>query len=522
MLVALLIGALLRIFQYAVNRSLWLDEALLAESVLARGPRTLLLEPLEYGQTAPPGFLLLQELATALLGTGEYALRLVPLIAGLAALFWFPALARRYVSRGAVPLAVLLFALAPFLVYYSSEAKQYSLDALAAVAVLWFAAELRRTPTRRTFAAAAVVGAAAAWVSQPAIFVLAGAGLVLGVEALWKKDRRRIAGLAAVGAAWVAAFAAAYLLSRRSLADPEYMRAFWSAGFPDGAAWWPRAVVRLFREPLGVVGEDPTPLSTMQQWAGVLAFALGAAWMVRRGRGVPLALLLAPAGLALAAAALRLYPFGATYTTSGRLLIFLLPALVLVVAQGVAGAAAAIGGTGGGVAAGALALALLAVPLLYAAAQVPHLRAEVKPVLAYAAENRRPGDLLYVHYAGRAPFRYYAGRYGWTAENSLVGRCAREDPAEYLRELERVDDRRVWALFIDDRATSTHDDRGLILAYLEHRGRRIDDQVSVGAAVYLYDLRAEPARAGRFAPRIPRPSAADPALACRGPWANDP
>ena len=519
-LLALLVGVLLRLLQYAVDRSLWLDEALLSESTLTRGWVDLLLVPLEYGQTAPPGFLLLQKLATTLLGGGEPALRLVPLLAGLAALLWFPAVARRYISRGAVPLATALFALAPFLVYYSSEAKQYSTDALAALAVLWAAAELRRAPTRRAFVAAAATGAAAAWISQPAIFVMAGVGLVLGFEGLRQGNRHRTAALAAVGAAWIAAFAGAYLLSRRSLGDPEYMRAFWSAGFPDGVVWWPRMVARLFREPLGVVGEDPTPLSDVHQLAAALAFALGAAWMVRRGRGVRLALLLAPAGLALAAATLRLYPFAATYTTSGRLLLFLLPALALVVAQGVAAASAWIGGTRGRAAGMVLAMALLASPLFYAAVQVPHLRAEVKPVLEYAAENRQPGDLLYVHYAGRAPFRYYADRFGWTAGNSVVGRCSRPDPRGYLDELQGVADRRLWVLFVDDRATSNHDDRGLILAYLEHRGQRVDDQVSVGAAVYLYDLRLPAASAGPFAPRIPT-FAATPTVACRGPWAND-
>jgi hypothetical protein len=420
-----------------------------------------------------------------------------------------------------VPLAVALFALAPFLVYYSSEAKQYSLDVLAAVAVLWVAAELRRAPSRRAYTIAAVVGALAACVSQPAVFVLAGVGLVLGAEALGKRDRGRIAGIATVGTVWALAFAATYLLSRRSLGDPEYMRAFWSAGFPDGVAWWPRMVARLFREPLGVVGEDPTPLSAIHQWAGVLAFALGTVSMVRRRRSVRLALLLAPAGLALAAAALHLYPFAATYTTSGRVLLFLLPALVLVVAQGVAALPRILGRRAGLAAGAALGLALLASPLLYAAVQVPHLRAEVKPVLAYAAENRQPGDLLYVHYAGRAPFRYYAGRYGWTASNSVVGRCSRLDPGGYLTELEGVRERRLWVLFIDDRATSNHDDRGLILSYLEHRGQRVDDQVSVGAAVYLYDLRVSPARPEPFSARVPTFAAA-PALECRGPWTNDP
>ena len=516
--VALLVGTLLRLMQYGVNRALWLDEALVSQSVRLRGVADLLTRPLDYGQTAPPGFLLLQKAATAALGTGEYALRLVPLLAGLAALLWFPRVARRYVTHPALPLAVALFALAPFLVYYSSEAKQYALDVLASVAILACAAAVHHRATPRALAVFGLVGVAAVWVSQPAVFMLAGTGLVLGVDALRRGERRRIMGLMAIGAAWAASFAGAYALSRNALSDPAYMHAFWRAGFPDGPLWLPRSLLRMFREPLGVFGEDPTPLSLLQTWAGAAAFAFGAWWMARHRR-TRLALLLAPGAMALAAAALRLYPFAADYTSAGRVLLFLLPSLVLVVAEGTVRLGRAMGGGAGPVVAAALGVALLAPSLMYAGAQVPHVRAEVKPLLEYAAQEREPGDVLYVHYAGRAPFLYYAPRYGFTPADAVVGGCWRQDAAGYLRELERLRGRRVWLLFVDDRALSTTDDRALMLEWLEHAGARADDQVSVGAALYLYDLRVPPARPGPYQPRIPV-APRGPEHECRGPWQN--
>ncbi len=462
--------------------------------------------------------LLLQKLATSLLGTGEYALRLVPLLCGLAALLWFPRVARRYVTRAALPLAVGLFALAPFLVYYASEAKQYAGDVLASVAVLACAVAVLHRATPRALAAFAAVGMAAVWISQPAVFMLAGTGTVLGVDALRRRERGRIVGLLMMGVAWAASFAGAYALSRNALADPEYMRAFWRAGFPDGPLWLPTALLRPFREPLGVFGEDPTPLSALQTGAGALAFAAGAWWMAWR-RSARLALLLAPAGMALAAAGLGLYPFGADYTSAGRVLLFLLPSLVLVVAEGSASIGRGMGGSAGGAATMLLAGVLLAPSLMYAAVQVPHVRAEVKPLLEYAADERQPGDVLYVHYAGRAPFLYYAPRYGFTPADAMVGGCWRQDAAGYLRELERLRGRRVWLLFVDDRALSTTDDRALMLGWLEHFGRRADDQVSVGAAVYLYDLRAARTPPGPYQARIPA-APRGPEHECRGPWTN--
>ncbi|HEX6037319.1 hypothetical protein [Longimicrobium sp.] len=518
LLVALLVGAALRLLQYGVNRALWLDEALVSLNVLSRDAGTLLTRPLDYGQTAPAGFLLLQKAVTGLLGTGEYALRAVPLVMALAALLWFPRVARRYVTHPALPLAVALFALSPFLVYYASEAKQYAGDVLASVAVLACAAAVLHRATPRALAVFGGVGVLAVWISQPAVFMLAGTGLVLGVDALRRRERGRIAGLATIAIAWMASFAGAYALSRNALADPEFMRAFWRAGFPDGPLWLPRALLRLFREPLGVFGEDPTPLSALQTGAGAVAFVAGAWWMARRRR-TRLALLLAPAAMALAAAALGLYPFGADYTSAGRVLLFLLPSLVLVVAEGTARVGRMIGGSAGGAAAMLLGLVLLAPSLMYAAVQVPHVRAEVKPLLEYAADERQPGDVLYVHYAGRAPFLYYAPRYGFTPADAVVGGCWRQDAGGYLRELERLRGRRVWLLFVDDRALSTTDDRALMLGWLEHFGRRVDDQVSVGAALYLYDLRVAGNSPAPYQARIPV-APVGPEHECRGPWRN--
>ncbi|HYW13988.1 MAG TPA: hypothetical protein VE871_18635, partial [Longimicrobium sp.] len=432
-LVAVLAGALLRVMQYAVNRALWLDEALIVHNVLGRGFRGLM-DPLEFGQAAPYGFLALERAAVLLLGSSEYALRLVPLLAGLGALALFPAVARRYVSAPARTVAVAVFALAPFLVYYASEVKQYSLDVLVATVVLWAAAELR---DRRPGAAgkAMAAGVLGVWLSQPAVFMLAGAGLALMHVAVRDGDRRRMAMLAAVGAAWLASFAGSYAVSRRSLGDAEYLQAFWRDGFmplpPASAAewaWLPGRIIRLFREPLGVMGENPFPLLQLLQTAAGLALcAAGVAWMLRR-RPLRVAVVGLPLVLLVAASAVRAYPFAGDYLTSGRVLLFLVPSLALLLGEGAARVwRAAPGGQAvAGRAAAAVAVALLLAPsLVYAAVSVPHARAEVKPLLQYAAEQRRPGDLLYVYYDARPHLLYYGARYGWTGADTTVGVCSR-------------------------------------------------------------------------------------------------
>ena len=526
LLLSLAAGALLRLLQYAVGRSLWLDEALVASSILGRDAAGLF-RPLDYGQTAPTGFLLLVKGVVTLLGTSELALRLVPLLFGMAALALVLPVARRYLSPAAVPLAVALFALAPYLVYYASELKQYSGDALVSLAVLATALPLARGGLRpRDLVPALLVGVLGVWISQPAVFMLAGTGLVLGTRALRAGDRRRVALLAAVGAAWAVSFAGAYLVARRALADPAYMQAFWRSGFaplPPRSltdwTWLPRALARAFREPMGIMGQDDGALSYVAAGVLIAAFAAGCAAMLR-GRRLELALLLAPLGLALAASLAHLYPFGADYLTAGRVLIFLIPAFAFVAAEGVAAAARRAGrGRAGYAVYAALAAAMLAPSASYAVQSVPHLRAEVKPLLLFAQDQRQPGDLMYVYYNGQSVFRYYGPRFGWAPAQTVQGTCSRLDPIRYLGDIERLRGTpRVWFLFVDGKAAGGYDERKLMVDYLDRVGRRLDDRVAVGASLYLYDLRPGNARPGPFSARVPK-FKYDASLDCRGPWA---
>ena len=523
LLVALVVGVALRLLQYAVDRSLWLDEALLAANYLPRGWAGLL-APLDRGQTAPLGFLALQKLAATLLGPSEHALRLLPLLAGLATLALLPGVARRYVGRRALPLAVAVVALAPFLVYYSAEAKPYALDALASVVVLGLAAALARRPADgRTAAAFAAVGVVAPWLSQPVVFMLAGTGLVLGVRALRRRDRAALTVLAGLAALWALSFAGSYLVSRHEVADPEYMRAFWRTGFmplpPRSAAdwlWLPRMLARVFREPLGILGHDRSPVATLGAVASGLVFVLGCVAMWRRRR-LALALLMAPVALTLAASAVRAYPFGAELQAAGRVLVFLVPSFALVTAYGAASLPRLLRRPAmRGLYAAAAALVLLP-SLAYALRSVPHLRNEVKPLLAYAAENRRPGDLMYVYYNGLPSYEYYAPRYGWGPAETVRGVCSRLRPEGYVEDLARLRGRpRVWVLIVEGAPIGDFDEKRFMVDFLEHVGRRLDDRVTIGAALYLYDLR--PRDTGPFTARIPH-LPLDPGMDCRGAWA---
>ena len=128
-------GALLRLWQYLGRGSLWIDEAAIARNVVARS-RAQLLQPLDYAQIAPKGFLLLEKLATDVFGAGEHALRLYSILTALAALPLFYALARRVLGENGALLAFALFAVLGRPIYYAAEAKQYGGDIFFACLLL--------------------------------------------------------------------------------------------------------------------------------------------------------------------------------------------------------------------------------------------------------------------------------------------------------------------------------------------------------------------------------------------------
>src|SRR5512137_577512 len=95
---ACLIGLFLRIYFYAINRSLWFDEAELARNLVSRSFLDLL-KPLASNQGAPIGFLLLEKVVVTLLGSRDYILRLIPLLAGLASIPLVYSVAKQYGGR---------------------------------------------------------------------------------------------------------------------------------------------------------------------------------------------------------------------------------------------------------------------------------------------------------------------------------------------------------------------------------------------------------------------------------------
>ena len=224
------IGIGLRIARFAQPRPLWLDEVMIALNVLTKSPHQLLF-PLDYYQISPPGFLLGEWLVGQLGGTGEKALRLLPLIAGIAALILFARLARRILEPGTALLATALAALSPLLIYYSAEVKSYGFDWLAAVLVMHATLTVLEGVSRQAWVRWGLAATFGALVSTPAPFIVAGCALALLAAPAVRRGQRTLIYLVAAGTP-AALISVLHLFMVYRLSDTtSFMQVVWTETF---------------------------------------------------------------------------------------------------------------------------------------------------------------------------------------------------------------------------------------------------------------------------------------------------
>jgi hypothetical protein len=225
-----------------------------------------------------------------------------------------------------------LFAFSDDLIYYSSEMKPYSVDLAIGLAISLAAFDAWSWPgSTRSVTVSTAAAALAPWCSFASAFIIAGCGATLVYTHLRRALYRDSLPWIILGIAWLANLFAAYTLSRRLLSPFTTMYAFWDFAFlrvvPMNAASLSKTigiVLEIFVNPLNLVA----PV-----WPGagvvlhlVLVFLGG--WSLARRSGAAFLMLVLPIVFAGIASTLRRYPL------HGRLILELVPAFFLVIAEG--------------------------------------------------------------------------------------------------------------------------------------------------------------------------------------------
>ena len=486
---AIFLGLGLRLVQYFANASLFVDEAMLAASIVHKPIQDLLTGPLDYGQAAPAMFLVASKASAFLFGYGELALRLPALLSSIAVLLCFVLLARRTLQGAAVPFAVFLVATSPWLVRYAAQLKQYSFDVLAAIVMMLLAIRVMRSDySRREVLRASVAGVVVVWWSQASVLVMTGLGIAFVLQRhLCARSETAVGRLATLALAWLSGAVASLAWVRYTMtpASRQVMLDFWTAAggfmpFPPRSLseiiWAPRMLRGVYWDAFNL------------HWVTTAAFLLALWGLVsfwRKGRADASLVVAAPVLVTLFASAATAYPF------SGRLILFILPALAIAMAEGVHSAAGALARKRIIPGAAVFAIFVISVVATTAAALPPWLDEELKPALAHLTAARRESDAIWVFYDAYAAMAYYAPRYGlgdsdWT-------RGVRSDQLSGYRS--QVDqfagEGRLWLVFSRD---VMRDAREAITGHLDSTALRLDSAsypvrpFAFRAYVYLYDL----------------------------------
>ena len=251
-------GIAIDVYQWSGALTFWLDEEMVALNFRDRSFAELT-GSLWLEQSAPYGWLVLQRAVLLTLGDSELALRLVPLLFGVATVVGALWVGRRWLGPVGLPGLVLLCWISPLLSHYRFEVKHYTADIFFGLMLPALAAWAIEGATGESRARRALIwwifAAAGQFFANGALLVAPGCAAVLLI-ALWRRDGWRALGLAAAGAVvWLGAVAGHYELSLRYTS---HLRDYWADQFPPGSAapaglmqWFVERLERLAGNPAG-------------------------------------------------------------------------------------------------------------------------------------------------------------------------------------------------------------------------------------------------------------------------------
>jgi hypothetical protein len=434
-------------------RSLWYDEAWIA-NVILRGRLT----PTELGQT-PLGFAALASVSVGLLGSSEWAFRLLPAVFALVAVWLTYRVGRTAYDSPLVGfIAAALLATNLRMVAYARTLKPYTGDMLWSLLLITLADLIRREGSWQRWAVYGVALVLGPLFSFPALFVGAVASALLCVVAVQRGRQQTVRAVAihAVACITLGAYGLLFLQWQRS----DRVETAWGHGFPPLAdpvsltAWYTEQLSGLlvhlyapwlWREKVDQVVVGAAGLGDgAGAVVGAATVAVSAAaisgGVVLSARRQPslLLLLLGPLTLvAILAAVITLYPFSGTHGGQ-RVLLFALPSLALLQARGLAPVIRSLArGTPPGPSWRLpfpaergrdwgrerllwMVLAVTTVPAFYTVLFtvttplqiVPTIPPqELRPLAGLLRERVAPGDLIYVTVGVSHPFELYLPEY---------------------------------------------------------------------------------------------------------------
>jgi hypothetical protein len=467
----LFLGTALRLFHFFYNRSLWMDEVYLSTSLVKMNYAELLSQPLYYQQKAPIGFLMLVKLMVNLFGNKEIYLRIIPLISGTAAMYLFVPVARHFLDRRGIYVAVAILALSPALIFHSVEIKQYSTELLGTI--LSYAAFIRyknidnsgsHLKSRLIWG---MIGAIIIWFSYSSIFILAGIAIGLSLKQLILRKWSTFFLNAIPFGIWGLSFGINYFIFTHKHAESEWI-AYWFRSYgnfmpllPSSISeflWFPMNLYRMMDYPLGLLwnfnsisDSQSTNMMLKMPFIGITFFFVGFYVLLKYFKTNAF-VLIPPIILMLIASGLELYPL------TERFWVFISPVFIIFIALGFQYISSFIKSTRV-----LLVIYLLVItgPLVQSIQSVlkprtfyAHKKSFQREALSYVNNQFKPGDMVYVYWNNLPGYRLYKEMYNYKFK-AIEGQDVRQkstDFSSYMNHLspdfnQLTSANRIWVIY---------------------------------------------------------------------------
>jgi hypothetical protein len=468
----IVIICLLAIIQFFFNRSLWIDEAMLASSIIHRDILGLF-NPLEYGQVAPILFLLIQKYLLFIFFKGDIILRILPLLCYLGSVFYVFKLTNLLISsRYTAMLATSLFCLSPYIFYFGSECKQYIPDTFVSIFLTYQIQKyLKNEPGNYIFIG--MMGAVAIFLSNVAIITLSVNGIIIAWFSLFGR-RKKIRSFFVIFFIWAIAFLVYYIYFVHNNPAKVNMVNYWQAN----GAFMPK---NIFSNEFSLFFEskiiDTFSINFILRRSLFLFTVLTIIYLFYRRNFALLTLFLGPFIIHLVLSLVKIYPF------AGRLTLYQLPGLIIIISIGLNEAVNFICIKISSIFSFST-LIITGILLIRFLSHFPIEKEEIKMSISDLKKNIKDGDLIFCSAPAINAYQIYKDLNFFSFTNKEILGKDYDDENDFIQNKDQLEQLkgRVWFVFshMDDQS------RNIFIEHLKQRGGvLVDTHLHVGSSLYL-------------------------------------
>ena len=471
-------GIALYLIQFFSNRSLWLDEAFIANNIISRNFLQLL-NPLDYNQVAPIGFLLFTKLFSFIIPNSELGLRAFPLLCSISSIVVFDKICRLlFQNKLAITFCLSLFIFNNSLIYFASELKQYISDVF--VVLILYYTTIKYAPYLTTkYVQIIATGSICIIMSNITPIVLICSGIyitIVNLKAILKSTRLQKITVLLVSV-WLGTFLMYYLLFLHNHPTKSIMIEYWSnaGGFilnkPYESSFWQTLLTKVlmvfyWTNLKGIIGAV---------FISLFFIGLLSTIYCRKYRFIILFIL--PVIIHLTLSSFKLYPFDT------RLVLYSAPLYIIIVTTGFEKLLYSkhIQKYNNPFMSGLIALLFMA--HFFFSKPFPIEREEIKKTFSYIKQKKQDSLPIYIYYGAKQAFNYYQNTNIFNSPNKLIlGESSRDNRNKYIDDIKQIKEP-FWLLF----SHPFENEDTFIIQKLDSLGYSRTESFEVtGASVYLF------------------------------------